>query len=75
VIIKTLIPNNENAPIVKCSNVLIDVLDMFVELSFLKKGNNELSMFSSTFTHYLTRIKHRNVLFNVLEPNQRKMGQ
>jgi hypothetical protein len=40
VIIKTLNPNNENAPIVKCLNVLVDVLDMFVEPSFKKEGNN-----------------------------------
>ncbi len=39
-IIKTLTFNNENAPIVKCSNVLIDVLDMFVELSLKKEGNH-----------------------------------
>jgi len=39
-IIKTLTPNNENAPIVKCSSVLIDVLDIFVEPSFKNEGNN-----------------------------------
>jgi hypothetical protein len=33
-IIKTLTSNNENAPIVKCSNVLVDVLDLFVEWNF-----------------------------------------
>ncbi len=39
-IIKTLIPNNENASIVKCCNVIVDVLDMFVEPSFKNEGNN-----------------------------------
>jgi hypothetical protein len=33
-IIKKLTPNNENAPIVKCFNVLVDVLYMFVEPNF-----------------------------------------
>jgi hypothetical protein len=39
-IIKTLIFSNENAPIVKCTNVLVDVSDMFVEPSFKNQGTN-----------------------------------
>jgi hypothetical protein len=39
-IIKILTLNNENAPVAKCSNVLVNILDMFVESSFKKEGNN-----------------------------------